>query len=158
MPVSERGITPGKFAYAPQLILVDGGKGQLSVAVDVVRSLGLTDEIPVAALAKQFEQVFIPGDENAVVLGRTSDALFMLQVIRDEAHRFANNFHRTLRGKRMKEGSLDGISGLGDGRRKRLMKELGGVAGVKAASLEQLRELSWLPESVAIAVFEHLRR
>jgi excinuclease ABC subunit C len=158
MPVSERGITPGKFAYAPQLILVDGGKGQLSVAVDVVRSLGLTDEIPVAALAKQFEQVFIPGDENAVVLGRTSDALFMLQVIRDEAHRFANSFHRTLRGKRMKEGSLDGISGLGDGRRKRLMKELGGVAGVKAASLEQLRELSWLPESVAIAVFEHLRR
>jgi len=158
MPVSERGITPGKFAYAPQLILVDGGKGQLSVAVDVVRSLGLTDEIPVAALAKQFEQVFIPGDENAVVLGRTSDALFMLQVIRDEAHRFANTFHRTLRGKRMKEGSLDGISGLGDGRRKRLMKELGGVAGVKAASLEQLRELSWLPESVAIAVFEHLRR
>jgi excinuclease ABC subunit C len=82
----------------------------------------------------------------------------MLQVIRDEAHRFANTFHRTLRGKRMKEGSLDGISGLGDGRRKRLMKELGGVAGVKAASLEQLRELSWLPESVAIAVFEHLRR
>ena len=158
MPVSERGITPGKFAYAPQLILVDGGKGQLSVAVDVVRSLGLTGEIPVAALAKQFEQVFIPGDENAVVLGRTSDALFMLQVIRDEAHRFANTFHRTLRGKRMKEGSLDGISGLGDGRRKRLMKELGGVAGVKAASLEQLRELSWLPESVAIAVFEHLRR
>lgn len=158
MPVSERGITPGKFAYAPQLILVDGGKGQLSVAVDVVRSLGLTDEIPVAALAKQFEQVFIPGDENAVVLGRTSDALFMLQVIRDEAHRFANTFHRTLRGKRMKEGSLDGISGLGDGRRKRLMKELGGVSGVKAASLEQLRELSWLPESVAIAVFEHLRR
>jgi excinuclease ABC subunit C len=158
MPVSERGITPGKFAYAPQLILVDGGKGQLSVAVDVVRSLGLTDEIPVAALAKQFEQVFVPGDENAVVLGRTSDALFMLQVIRDEAHRFANTFHRTLRGKRMKEGSLDGISGLGDGRRKRLMKELGGVSGVKAASLEQLRELSWLPESVAIAVFEHLRR
>ena len=158
MPVSERGVTPGKFAYAPQLILVDGGKGQLSVAIDVVRSLGLTDEIPVAALAKQFEEVFIPGVESAVVLGRTSDALFMLQVIRDEAHRFANTFHRKLRGKRMKEGSLDGISGLGDGRRKRLMKELGGVAGVKAASLEQLRELSWLPESVAIAVFEHLRR
>ena len=158
MPVSERGTTPGRFAYAPQLLLVDGGKGQLSVAIDVVQSLGLSDEIPVASLAKQFEQVFIPGLDTPVVLGRTSDALFMLQVIRDEAHRFANTFHRKLRGKRMKEGSLDGVSGLGDGRRKRLLKELGGVPGVKSASLDQLRALSWLPESVAIAVFEHLRR
>jgi excinuclease ABC subunit C len=158
MPVSERGTTPGRFAYAPQLLLVDGGKGQLSVAIDVVQSLGLADEIPVASLAKQFEQVFIPGLDTPVVLGRTSDALFMLQVIRDEAHRFANTFHRELRGKRMKEGSLDGVSGLGDGRRKRLLKELGGVPGVKSASLDQLRALSWLPESVAIAVFEHLHR
>ena len=158
MPVNERGVTPGRFAYAPQLLLVDGGKGQLSVAIDVVRSLGLTDEIPVASLAKQFEQVFIPGSDAPIVLGRTSDALFMLQVIRDEAHRFANTFHRKLRGKRMKEGLLDGISGLGDGRRKRLLKELGGVPGIKLASLDQLRALSWLPDSVAIAVFEHLRR
>lgn len=158
MPVNERGVTPGRFAYAPQLLLVDGGKGQLSVAIDVVRALGLSDEIPVASLAKQFEQVFIPGSDAPVVLGRTSDALFMLQVIRDEAHRFANTFHRELRGKRMREGSLDGIGGLGDGRRKRLLKELGGMPGVKSASLDQLRALSWLPESVAIAVFEHLRR
>jgi excinuclease ABC subunit C len=158
MPVNERGVTPGRFAYAPQLLLVDGGKGQLSVAIDVVRALGLSDEIPVASLAKQFEQVFIPGSDAPVVLGRTSDALFMLQVIRDEAHRFANTFHRELRGKRMREGSLDGIGGLGDGRRKRLLKELGGMPGVKSASLDQLQALSWLPESVAIAVFEHLRR
>ena len=158
MPVSERGSTPGKFAYPPQLLLVDGGKGQLSVAIDVVRSLGLADQIPVASLAKQFEQVFIPGSDGPIVLGRSSDALFMLQVIRDEAHRFANTFHRKLRGKRMKEGSLDGISGLGETRRKRLLKDLGGMPGVKSASLEQLRDLKWLPESVAIAVFEHLRR
>ena len=128
------------------------------MAIEVVRELGLTDEIPVASLAKQFEQVFIPGSDAPVVLGRTSDALFMLQVIRDEAHRFANTFHRELRGKRMREGSLDGIGGLGDGRRKRLLKELGGMSGVKSASLDQLRALSWLPDSVAIAVFEHLRR
>lgn len=158
MPVNERGTTPGRFAYAPQLLLVDGGKGQLSVAIDVVQSLGLSDEIPVASLAKQFEQVFIPGLDGPVVLGRTSDALFMLQVIRDEAHRFANTFHRKLRGKRMKEGSLDGIAGLGESRRKKLLLEMGGLAGVKSASLDQLRAVTWLPESVAIAVFEHLRR
>jgi excinuclease ABC subunit C len=141
-----------KFAYPPQLLLVDGGKGQLAVAERVVRNLGLENEIPVASLAKRFEEVFVPGRTEPVDVPRGSEALFMLQRIRDEAHRFANSFHRELRGKRMVAGALDGIEGLGEARKKRLVKALGGVSSVKRASLEDLLALSWLPESVARAV------
>ncbi len=147
---------PKKFSYPPQLLLVDGGKGQLSVAVRVVESLGLESEIPVAALAKQFEEVYVPGRADPVRIPRQSEALYLLQRIRDEAHRFAITYHRQLRGKRMTKGALDDIPGLGPGRRKRLSKELGGVAGVKAASVETLRALSWLPDTVAQAVFDKL--
>ena len=82
----------------------------------------------------------------------------MLQVVRDEAHRFANSFHRELRQKRMTRGALDGIEGLGERRRKRLTESFGGVRGVKAASLDDLLALSWLPEEVARAVYQHLHR
>lgn len=153
-PVSERGEKPGKFAYPPQLLLVDGGKGQLGVAIEVVTELGLADEIPVASLAKKFEEVYIPGQQEPVRIPRGSEGLFMLQRIRDEAHRFANTFHRELRGKRMVSSSLDGIAGLGEARAKRLVKEMGGVNAVKNASLDDLKLLSWLPESVAVAIHE----
>ena len=151
-PVTERGEKPGKFAYPPQLLLVDGGKGQLAVAEQVVRDLGLEDEIPVASLAKRFEEVYVPGRQAPVRIPRGSEALFMLQRIRDEAHRFANTFHRELRGKRMVSSSLDGIPGLGETRAKRLVKEMGGVNAVKKASREDLALLSWLPAAVADAV------
>jgi excinuclease ABC subunit C len=153
-PISERGERPGKFSYAPQLLLVDGGKGQLSVAEQVVRELGLEHEIPVASLAKKLEEVFIPGRSEPVEVPRGSDALFMLQVIRDEAHRFANRFHRELRGKRMTKSELDGIAGLGPARMKKLVAAFGGVKQVKNASREQLSELKWLPKSTADAVYE----
>jgi excinuclease ABC subunit C len=153
-PISERGERPGKFSYAPQLLVVDGGKGQLSVAEQVVRELGLEHEIPVASLAKKLEEVFIPGRSEPVEVPRGSDALFMLQVIRDEAHRFANRFHRELRGKRMTKSELDGIAGLGPARMKKLVAALGGVKQVKNASREQLSELKWLPKSTADAVYE----
>ncbi len=143
---------PRKFAYPPQLLLVDGGKGQLAVADRVVRSLGLQDEIPVASLAKRFEEVFIPGRGTPVEVPRGSDALFMLQRIRDEAHRFANTFHRELRGKRMTSSSLDGIAGLGEARQKKLVQVMGGVNAVKKASLADLQALSFLPAAVAEAV------
>jgi excinuclease ABC subunit C len=155
-PISERGERPGKFSYAPQLLLVDGGKGQLGVAEQVVRELGLEHEIPVASLAKKLEEVFIPGRSAPVEVPRGSDALFMLQVIRDEAHRFANRFHRELRGKRMTKSELDGISGLGPARMKKLVDTLGGIKGVKSATREQLYELKWLPKITADAVYEHL--
>jgi excinuclease ABC subunit C len=143
-----------RFAYPPQLLLVDGGKGQLGVAVRVLEELGLDDEIPVAALAKQFEEVYLPGQSEPVRIPRTSEALYLLQQIRDEAHRFAITYHRTLRGKRMTASILDDVPGLGPARKKRLLKELGGVNAVKAASLESLHTLPWLPESVGTAVYE----
>ena len=153
-PIEERGEKPGKFAYPPQLLVVDGGKGQLGVAERVVNELGLADEIPVAALAKRFEEVYVPGSSAPVRITRGSEALFMLQRIRDEAHRFANSFHRERRSKRMTTSSLDGIPGLGPARRDRLVKALGGVRAVKAADLESLQALSFLPDAVAQAVFD----
>ena len=152
LPTRRRRTRPARFAYPPQLLLVDGGKGQLAVAERVVRSLGLQDEIPIASLAKRFEEVYLPGRSLPVEVPRGSEALFMLQRIRDEAHRFANTFHRELRGKRMTASSLDGIPGLGDARRQKLVKAMGGVNAVKAASLDDLRALSFLPEAVAEAI------
>jgi excinuclease ABC subunit C len=151
-PVAEQ----GKFAYPPQLLVVDGGKGQLGVARRVVERLGLAEEIPVAALAKQFEEVFVPGRPDPVRIPRQSEALYLLQRIRDESHRFAISYHRDLRGKRMTRSRLDGVKGLGEVRRKRLVKELGGVRRVEAATREELRALSWLPDAVADAVYERL--
>ena len=151
-PVNERGDKPGKFAYPPQLLLVDGGKGQLGVAEKVVRALGLEDEIPVASLAKRFEEVYVPGRSDPIEVPRGSEALYMLQRVRDEAHRFANTFHRELRGKRMTASSLDGIPGLGEARKKKLVQAMGGVNAVKKASLEELTALSFLPDAVAQAI------
>src|SRR5438067_7374402 len=102
-----------KFAYPPQLLLVDGGKGQLGVAVRVLEDLGLEDEIPVAALAKQFEEVYLPGQADPVRIPRQSEALYLLQRIRDEAHRFAMTYHRQLRGRRMSRSALDDMRGVG---------------------------------------------
>jgi len=150
------GDKPGRFAYPPQLLLVDGGKGQLSVAIEVVMDLGLEDEIPVASLAKKFEEVFIPGQSHPVNVPRGSEALYMLQRIRDEAHRFANSFHRELRDKRMKESVLDGIAGLGEARRQRLVKDLGSLKAVKEAPLDRLQALPWLPDAVALAIFRKI--
>jgi len=155
-PAAERGERPAKFAYPPQLLVVDGGKGQLGVAERVVRELGLEHEIPVAGLAKRFEEVYVPGRSDPVEIPRGSEALFMLQRIRDEAHRFANTFHGERRSKRMTRSVLDGIPGLGEVRKKRLVKELGGVNAVKAASLEDLQAKSWLPDPVALAVYTTL--
>ena len=153
-PVNERGDKPGKFAYPPQLLLVDGGKGQLNATKRVVDELELTDEIPVAGLAKRFEEVFVPGQQQPVEIPRGSEALFMLQRIRDEAHRFANTFHRERRSKRMTTSALDGIVGLGEARKKKLLEEFGGVNAVKRAELDELTALSFLPDAVASAIYD----
>jgi excinuclease ABC subunit C len=153
-PPPEPGTRPAKFRYPPQLLLVDGGKGQLGVAEQVVRRLGLADQIPVAGLAKRFEQVFVPGQQAPVDIPRGSEALFMLQRIRDEAHRFANTFHQERRSKRMTKSALDNVPGLGETRRKRLLKELGGVGKIKQAGRDELRGLPWLPNAVADAIHD----
>jgi excinuclease ABC subunit C len=148
----------GKFQYPPQLLLVDGGKGQLSVAERVLRDLGLDEEIPCASLAKRFEEVYVPGEADPIRIPRQSEALYMLQRIRDESHRFAITYHRDLRGKRMTRSVLDDVPGLGPVRRKRLVKELGGVNAVKRAELSDLQSLSWLPDDVAQAVYDKVHK
>ncbi len=157
-PEAEIGVTrrPRKFAYPPQLLLLDGGKGQLGVGERVLEQLGLSEEIPVAALAKTFEEVFVPGQSEPIRIPRGSDALFMLQRVRDEAHRFAITYHRTLRAKRMTRSALEGVPGLGPARRTRLLKELGSVRAAREASVEDLTALPWLPAPVARAVYDHL--
>jgi excinuclease ABC subunit C len=152
-PASER---PGRFAYPPQLLLVDGGKGQLSVAERVVEELGLQGEIPVASLAKRFEEVYVPGQADPIRIPRQSEALYLLQRVRDEAHRFAIDYHRQLRGKRMTKSVLDDVPGLGPVRKKRLVKELGGVTAVKRAELDDLLALPWLPDEVGRAVHDKI--
>jgi excinuclease ABC subunit C len=158
LPISERGSKPGKFAYPPQLILVDGGKGQLGVAIDVVKELGLENEIPVASLAKRLEEVFVPNSSMPIDVPRGSEALFMLQVIRDEAHRFANTFHRQLRGKRMKVSGLDGIAGLGAARKEKLMQVFGSMKSLREASADEILTQSGLPQVVSQAVFNALHQ
>jgi excinuclease ABC subunit C len=154
-PVSER---DGRFRYPPNLLLVDGGKGQLGVAQKVLQELGLDDEIPVASLAKQFEEVHLPGQPDPVRLPRQSEALYLLQRLRDESHRFAIGYHRQLRNKRMTKSVLDEIPGLGPARKKRLVKELGGVNAVRRASLDELQALPWLPDAVARSIHDALNR
>ena len=149
-PVAER----GKFQYPPQLLMVDGGRGQLNVAVRVLEDLGLDDEIPVCALAKRFEQVYVPDRPEPITIPRRSEALYLLQRLRDESHRFAITYHRQLRKKRMTKSVLDDIPGLGPTRKKRLIKELGGVTKVRKAELADLEALSWLPDTVARAVYD----
>jgi len=124
----------------------------------VVRDLGLAEEIPVAALAKQFEEVYRPGRDDPIRLPRGSEALYLLQRIRDESHRFALDYHRLLRSKRMTGSVLDGILGLGPKRKARLVATFGGVRAVQRAALEDLLALSWLPDEVAEAVYRQAHR
>lgn len=152
-PVVDR---PRRFAYPPNLCLVDGGKGQLGVAERVLDELGLEEEIAAASLAKRFEEVYVPGRAEPVRIPRDSDALYLLQQIRDEAHRFAIEYHRKLRGKKMTRSVLDDVRGLGPARRKRLLKEMGSLKKVKEASFEDLSGLPWLPGDVAAALYDRL--
>jgi len=124
----------------PDLIMVDGGKGQLSSAVDVLVQLGLTN-VPVIGLAKRLEEVFVPESSDALTLPRTSSGLRLLQQIRDEAHRFAITYHRTLRSKRILQTELDLIEGIGKKRAKELLEAFGSVQGVKFATEEQIAEI-----------------
>lgn len=155
-PAPSESSTRRRFAYRPQLLLLDGGLGQLNVGVRVLASLGLTERIPVASLAKSFEEVYRPGSSEPIRLSRQSEGLYLLQRLRDEAHRFAISYHRTLRGKRMTVGALDGVKGLGPKRRARLVDQFGGLAGLRGASEDDLMGVSWLPAEVGAAVFDRL--
>src|SRR6266542_5718534 len=152
----DEGARKGKrFAYPPNLLLVDGGRGQLNVAVRVLEELGLED-ISVASLAKRFEEVYLPGQSDPVRVPRDYEALYLLQQVRDEAHRFAITYHRKLRQKKMTKSVLDEVPGLGPTRRSRLLKEFGSVKKLRERSLDELLALSWLPERVARSLYAQL--
>ncbi len=154
----DEGAQKGKrFSYPPNLLLIDGGKGQLGAAVRVLEELGLDEDIAVASLAKRFEEVYRPGDSDPIRIPRDSEALYLLQQVRDEAHRFANTFHGELRSKRMTRSVLDEVAGLGPTRRARLLKHYGSVKKLRGATEEELVGLSWLPDKVARALFATLR-
>ena len=151
---SDQSNDASSFSYPPQLLLVDGGKGQLSATVAVLKELNLFERIPVASLAKRNEEIFLPGKSEPVILPRNSESLYLLQRIRDESHRFAITYHRQLRKKDMKDSVLDGVSGLGPSRRARLIKEFGSINKIRQATLEDLLKLTWLPEEVAKSVYQ----
>jgi excinuclease ABC subunit C len=152
----DEGAHSGKrFSYPPNLLLIDGGKGQLGVAVRVLEELGLED-ICVASLAKRFEEVYMPGQSDPVRIPRDSEALYLLQQVRDEAHRFAITYHRQLRGKKMTASVIDDVPGLGPTRKKRLLKEVGSIKKMRELDEEQLVALPWLPDAVGRAVYARL--
>jgi excinuclease ABC subunit C len=152
----DEGARAGKrFSYPPNLVLVDGGKGQLAVAERVLEEVGLP-EISAASLAKRFEEVYVPGRSEPVRIPRDSEALYLLQQVRDEAHRFAITYHRKLRGKAMTRSVLDDVPGLGPARRTRLLKQFGSVKRLRALSEEELLALTWLPDAVAREIYTRL--
>ncbi|MFW0794615.1 excinuclease ABC subunit UvrC [Gordonia sp. CPCC 205515] len=140
-----------KFAYPPNLFVVDGGAPQVHAAAEVLDELGVTD-VAVVGLAKRLEEVWLPGDDDPVILPRTSEALFLLQRVRDEAHRFAITFHRSKRSKRMTESVLDGVPGLGRTRRTALVTHFGSVARLRDASIEDISEVPGIGAATARAV------
>ncbi len=146
----------GDRRFAPaDLILLDGGLGQLHAIEDLVRSRG-TPGVELAALAKREELLYRPGSSLPVVLAGGSEELYLVQRIRDEAHRFAITFHRSTRGRAMVASALDGVAGLGPARRERLLAAYGSLDRVRAATREELSALGWLPRSVAVTLYDHL--
>lgn len=125
----------------PQLIVVDGGKGQLSAAVEALESIGLRGEIPIVGIAKRLEEIYFPGDSVPLYIDKNSETLRVIQHLRDEAHRFGITFHRNLRSKSQTTSALDNITGIGDKTKQLLLKEFRSVARIKKASPEQLTEL-----------------
>lgn len=144
-----------KFGELPDLIVIDGGKGQLSAAMEVEQELGV--EIPTVGLAKQFEEVFKPGMRESILMPRNSQALFLLQRLRDEAHRFGLTYHRDLRGKRQRRSALDDIPGIGEKRRQALLKHFGSVDKMKQATLDELSQAPGMTRPVAAQLFQALR-
>ena len=141
----------------PDLIIIDGGKGQLNAALPVIRAMGVTD-VPVISLAKRIEEVFVEGESESIILEHHTPELQLLQQIRDEAHRFAITYHRRLRGKRNLESVLDHVEGIGPKRRKALYKHFGNLDAMRVAELEELESVEGMNKKAALAVYEFFRR
>jgi excinuclease ABC subunit C len=141
----------------PDLVIVDGGKGQLSAALGVMTELGLTD-VPLAGLAKRFEELYVPGRGAPIVLARKTQGLYLVQRIRDEAHRFAITYHRTVRGKRALASVFDDIPGIGPARKKALLKRFGSVRRIREASLDEVAATPGVGRVAAERLKQHLAR
>ncbi|MFU8853501.1 excinuclease ABC subunit UvrC [Micromonospora sp. SL1-18] len=146
---------PRKFAYPPQLVVVDGGAPQVAAAAQALAELGI-DDVALCGLAKRLEEVWLPDDEFPVILPRASEALYLLQRVRDEAHRFAITFHRQRRSKRMTESALDNIPGLGEVRRKALLRHFGSLKRLSAATVEEITEVPGVGMRTAEAILAAL--
>jgi excinuclease ABC subunit C len=152
--VQQTSIQEG-WSVLPDLLIVDGGKGQLHAALEVMSDLGVRD-IPAIGLAKQHEEVFVPGRSDPILLPRDSEGLYLLQRVRDEAHRFAVGYHRQLRDKAGLASVLDDIPGIGPKRRQTLLKRFGSVEGIREASLEELAEVRGMDRELAETLKERL--
>ncbi|MFL1903846.1 excinuclease ABC subunit UvrC [Streptomyces tauricus] len=152
--LTEEDGRPKRFAYPPQLVVVDGGKPQVAAARRALDELGI-DDIAVCGLAKRLEEVWLPGDDDPVVLPRTSEGLYLLQRVRDEAHRFAITYQRTKRARRFRASPLDDVPGLGETRKQALIKHFGSVKKLRSATIDQICEVPGIgrktAESIAVA-------
>ena len=146
---------PRKFAYPPNLLVVDGGPAQVAAAAGALFQLGVTD-VAIAGLAKRLEEVWLPGEADPVILPRNSEGLYLLQRVRDEAHRFAISYHRQKRSARMTSSALDDVTGLGQTRRTALLKHFGSVHRIRQASVDELTEVPGVGPSTAHAVLAAL--
>lgn len=146
-----------KFAELPSLVIIDGGKGQLNAAREVMRELGF-DPVPTFGLAKEHEYLFGEGRPDPIILPRNSESLYLMQRIRDEAHRFAVTYHRNLRGKKSLKSILDDIPGVGPKRRKALVEHFRSMARLRAATVDELATVHDIPRAVAEAVYEFFQQ
>ena len=146
---------PRRFAYTPALVVVDGGPPQVAAAQQALLELGITD-IALVGLAKRLEEVWLPDDDDPVILPRTSEGLYLLQRLRDEAHRFAISHHRGRRSKTMIESVLDPVAGLGPSRRKALLKAFGSVKKLRAATAEEIATVPGIGAATAQSIVEAL--
>ncbi len=148
---------PRKFAYAPGLVVVDGGPPQVAAAQAAMRELGVVD-IPVCGLAKRLEEVWLPDQEDPVIFARTSEGLYLLQRVRDEAHRFAITHHRSRRSKSMVESLLDDVPGLGEVRRRTLVKHFGSLKKLRAAEVDEIAQVPGIGPRTAEAIKDAVER
>ncbi|GGM95359.1 UvrABC system protein C [Thermopolyspora flexuosa] len=156
-PIDPETGKPRKFAYPPNLVVVDGGPAQAAAARRALDELGVTD-VAVCGLAKRLEEVWLPGDDQPVILPRASEGLYLLQRVRDEAHRFAITYHRAKRSKNLTESALDGIVGLGPARKQALLRHFGSVKRLRAATADQIREVPGIGPATAEAIVAALAK
>ena len=153
--MTDPGIARGRFSEFPDLLLVDGGRGQLGVAVSVLQELEI-DGIETIGLAKRLEEVFRVGSAEPVHLDPRSKELLLLRQIRDEAHRFAITYHRRLRGRRSLASRLDLVAGIGPRRKQALMRAFGSLDRLARASIDEIASVPGIPASLAEAIAAHL--